>query len=90
VIRRSALADDDPHASQAPTDLTPPSVTASAPTIVSLHNRTVETVAREMALPLEPASRDDEQVLVNAEVMNVGLAKHVAAFGARDTVWKLG
>jgi ATP-dependent DNA helicase RecQ len=32
VIRRSALADDDPHASS---DLTPPSVTASAPTIVA-------------------------------------------------------
>ena len=32
MIRRSALADDDPHAA---TDLTPPSVTASAPTIVS-------------------------------------------------------
>jgi len=61
-----------------------------SPTIVALHNRTVETVARELALPLEPASRDDEQLLVNSDVMNAGLTKHVAAFGARDAVWKLG
>lgn len=60
------------------------------PTIVALHNRTVETVARELGLPLEPATRDDEQVLVNSDVMNVGLTKHVTAFGAAGAVWKLG
>jgi hypothetical protein len=61
-----------------------------SPGIVALHNRTVEKVARELALPLEPASRDDEQVLVNSEVMNAGLTRHVAAFGTGGAVWKVG
>jgi hypothetical protein len=61
-----------------------------SPTIVALHNRTVENVTRELGLPLEPASRDDEQVLLNAMVMNVGLHKHVTAYGARDAVWRVG
>src|SRR5207244_9780420 len=53
-----------------------------SPTIVALHNRTVETVARELGLALHEATRDDEQVLLNAGVMNVALNQHVAAFGA--------
>ena len=61
-----------------------------SPTIVALHNRTVETVARELGLPLTPATRDDEQVLLNAGVMNVGLNKHVVAFGAHDAIWRIG
>jgi hypothetical protein len=61
-----------------------------SPTIVALHNRTVENVARELGLALEPASRDDEQVLLNATVMNVGLRKHVTAHGARDAIWRVG
>lgn len=59
------------------------------PAIVALHNRTVEGVARGLGLALEPVSRDDEQVLLNSTVMNVGLHKHVSTFGARDAIWKL-
>ena len=60
-----------------------------SPTIVALHNRTVENVTRELGLSLEEASRDDEQVLLNATVMNVGLHKHVTAYGARDAIWRV-
>jgi len=59
------------------------------PAIVALHNRTVASVAEGLGLALEPVSRDDEQVLLNSTVMNVGLHKHVSAFGARDAIWKL-
>ena len=61
-----------------------------SPTIVALHNRTVENVARQLGLALHEATRDDEQVLLNAAVMNVGLKKHVMAFGAHDAVWRIG
>src|SRR5205085_792168 len=40
-----------------------------SPTIVALHNRTVENVARQLGLALHEATRDDEQVLLNAAVM---------------------
>ncbi len=59
-------------------------------TIVTLHNRTVEHVTRGLGLPLTPATRDDELVLLNASVMNVGLHKHVTLFGAAGAVWRVG
>jgi hypothetical protein len=59
------------------------------PAIVALHNRTVVDAARGLGLTLEPVSRDDELVLLNSTVMNVGLHKHVSTFGARDAIWKL-
>jgi hypothetical protein len=61
-----------------------------SPTIVALHNRTVENAARELGLALHEATRDDEQVLLNASVMNVALRKHVVAFGAGDAIWRIG
>jgi hypothetical protein len=60
------------------------------PTIVALHDRTVEKVANALELPLEPASSDDEQLLLNSTVMNRGMQKHVAAFGAAGAVWRVG
>lgn len=59
-------------------------------TIVSLHNRTVEHVTRGLGLPLAPATRDDDLVLLNASVMNTGLHKHVTLFGAAGAVWRVG
>jgi len=59
-------------------------------TIVTLHNRTVEHVTRGLGLPLTPATRDDELVLLNASAMNVGLHKHVTLFGAAGAVWRVG
>lgn len=80
VVRGEALA---------PTHEVNPAKPVS-PTIVALHNRTVENVTRELGLALAPASRDDEQMLLNAEVMNVGLHKHVTAFGAGEAIWRVG
>jgi hypothetical protein len=61
-----------------------------SPTIVALHNRTVENVARELGIALHEATHDDEQVLLNASVMNVSLGKHVSAFGAGGAIWRVG
>ena len=59
-------------------------------TIVELHNRTVAKVIEGLDLELASASRDDEQVLVNSTVMNTGLQKHVATFGAAGAIWRVG
>jgi hypothetical protein len=61
-----------------------------SPAIVALHNRTVQSVTGGLGLSLTPASRDDEQVLVNSTVMNAGLHKHVTTFGAGGAVWRVG
>jgi hypothetical protein len=61
-----------------------------SPAIVSLHNRTVQNVTGSLGLSLTPTSRDDEQMLVNSTVMNTGLQKHVAAFGAAGAIWRVG
>ena len=58
-------------------------------TIVALHNRTVEHVTRGLGLALTPATRDDEVVLLNASVMNVGLHKHVTLLGAAGAIWRV-
>jgi hypothetical protein len=60
------------------------------PAIIALHNRTVSNVTRALGLALEPAGRDDEQLLLNSTVMNTGLQKHVAASGAAGAVWRVG
>jgi hypothetical protein len=60
------------------------------PAIIALHNRTVESVTHALDLPLSPATPDDETVLANSSVMNTGLAKHVAAFGASSAIWRIG
>ena len=61
-----------------------------SPAIVALHNRTVERVTAALGLDLHPATRDEEQILLNSSVMNVSLSKHVSAFGARDAIWRIG
>jgi len=61
-----------------------------SPSIIALHNRTVSTVAHALDLELLPATRDDEQLLVNSTVMNAGLTKHVADCGASGAVWRVG
>jgi hypothetical protein len=61
-----------------------------SPTIVALHNRTVDNAARALGVSLRDVTRDDEQVLLNANVMNAALNKHILAFGARDAVWRIG
>ena len=60
-----------------------------SPSIIALHNRTVSSVAQSLGLSLEPATRDDEQLLANSTVMNTGLQQHVAEFGASGAVWRV-
>jgi hypothetical protein len=61
-----------------------------SPSIIALHNRTVAAVTEALDVDLIPATRDDEQLLVNSTVMNTGLQKHVAESGARGAVWRVG
>jgi hypothetical protein len=58
------------------------------PTIVALHNRTVQKVAAGLPMSLRDADRDDEMLLYGSEVMNFGLSKHVNAFGAAGAIWR--
>lgn len=60
------------------------------PAIMALHNRTVDSVTRALDLLLTPATRDDERLLAGSSVMNTGLEKHVAAFGAAAAIWRVG
>jgi len=57
-------------------------------TIMKLHNRTVENVAAGMNLQLKPATRDDEQLLLDSSLMNVALFDHVTLSGGADAVWR--
>lgn len=59
------------------------------PTIVANHNRTVQRVVEGLEMKLTDASRDDEMLLFASSVMNVGLSKHVNAFGAAGAIWKV-
>ena len=38
-------------------------------------------------MALKPAGRDDEQLLLASDVMNVSLHKHVSTYGAADVIW---
>jgi hypothetical protein len=54
--------------------------------IIDLHNRTVERVAHALDLALVPAGEE----LIGSTMMNAGLEKHVAEFGAAGAVWRVG
>jgi hypothetical protein len=54
-------------------------------TIIALHDRTVEATGATLAEPTD----QDELVLLDSEVMNHALRKHVLVNGARGAVWKL-
>src|SRR6185503_11883145 len=57
-------------------------------TIASLHDRTVDEVARALGLPLLDPTDDDELVLLDSIVMNHALRKHVLQYGAASAIWK--
>lgn len=59
-----------------------------SPAIVALHNRTVENVTAGMDMKLVPAGRDDELLLLESSVMNVGLSSHVTLYGAANAIWR--
>ena len=56
--------------------------------IVALHNRTIANVVSGLNMKLIPAGRDDELLLLDSDVMNVGLSNHVARYGAADAIWR--
>lgn len=57
--------------------------------IAELHDRTVDEVARVGNLQLIDVDEQDELVLLDSEVMNHALRKHVLVSGARDVIRKL-
>ena len=57
-------------------------------TIIKLHNRTVENVTNVLDIKLSPASRDDEQLLLDSTLMNTSLFEHVTFEGAADAIWR--
>ena len=57
-------------------------------TIIGLHNRTVANVTAGLNMKLTSASHDDEQLLLESDVMNVGLYNHVTLYGAADAIWR--
>jgi hypothetical protein len=58
-------------------------------TIAALHDRTVEEVARTLGMELIDPTDQDELILLDSEVMNTALRKHVLMNGARGAMWKL-
>jgi len=56
--------------------------------IAALHNRTIANVIAGLNMKLIPAGRDDELLLLDSDVMNVGLSNHVARYGAADAIWR--
>lgn len=57
--------------------------------IAALHERTVEEVARAANVTLAEPANADELVLLDSEVMNHSLHKHVLVNGAASAMWKL-
>ncbi len=60
-----------------------------SPTIVALHNRTVEDVAAALGLELRESEIADDNVLRESIVMNHALRKHVLGHGAQDVMWRV-
>jgi len=58
--------------------------------IASLHDRTVEQVARSLDITLADPAADDELLLLDSIVMNHALRKHVLEQGASGAIWKVG
>ena len=58
-------------------------------TIATLHDRTVDQVTRLRGLTLSAPTREDELALLDADVMNHALRKHVLREGAGSVLWKL-
>jgi hypothetical protein len=58
--------------------------------IASLHDRTVEQVARSLGITLADPAAGDELLLLDSIVMNHALRKHVLEQGASGAIWKVG
>lgn len=80
VLRGSALA---------PTHEVNPAKPVSE-AITGLHDRTVARVVDALGLSLKPLTTDDEQLLLDSRVMNVGLHAHVLEAGVAAAMWRVG
>ena len=60
-----------------------------SPAIVEHHNRTVAQVVQNLGESLGDVTDDDEFALLQSEVMNHALRKHVLQHGAAGATWKL-
>ena len=59
------------------------------PAIVSMHDRTVATVAHGLGMTLDDVTADDEMLLLESTLMNTGLGRHVASEGVASAMWRL-
>src|SRR5581483_4130869 len=59
-----------------------------SPTIVALHNRTVEQVTQALGITLADTNDDDGLLLLDSVVMNHALRQHVLRNGPAGSVWK--
>jgi hypothetical protein len=57
-------------------------------TIAALHDRTVEQVVRAAGGSLEAPDANDELLLLESDLMNHALRKHVLVNGAASAIWK--
>lgn len=60
-----------------------------SPTIVMLHNRTVEQVAQNAGIALRDTNDDDGLLLLNSVVMNHALRQHVLRNGPAGSIWRV-
>jgi len=58
-------------------------------TITALHDRTAARVAEALGLSLSDLSPDDEDLLLESRLMNVGLETHVGEHGLRGALWRV-
>lgn len=60
-----------------------------SPTIVTLHNRTVEQVAHTLGVTLRDTNDDDGLLLLDSVVMNHALRQHVLQNGPAGSIWRV-
>lgn len=58
-------------------------------TIASHHDRTAAGVARALGLTLAEPAGEDEMLLLDSDVMNTALRKHVLRTGAAGAMWRV-
>jgi len=60
-----------------------------SPTIVTLHNRTVEQVTHTLGIALRDTNDDDGLLLLDSVVMNHALRRHVLQNGPSASIWRV-
>lgn len=60
-----------------------------SPTIVTLHNRTVEQVTHTLGVTLRDTNDDDGLLLLDSVVMNHALRQHVLQNGPAGSIWRV-